>query len=75
MVPVAFFVIVPVAVALTVKSSDLVQGDVTVTQPVRVTVPGACSGGAGFGFGFCSLSCNSYAAGKGRCRLLLFLEI
>ncbi|MBK6539095.1 MAG: hypothetical protein IPG09_15470 [Ignavibacteria bacterium] len=28
----------PVAVAVTLKSSDSVKGDVTVTQPVQVTV-------------------------------------
>ena len=32
---------VQVAVVVTVKSSDSVKGDVAVTQPVQVTLPGA----------------------------------
>jgi len=35
---------------LTVKSSDSVKGDVTVMQPVQVTVPGVVVVEAGFGF-------------------------
>ena len=40
MVPVAFFITVTGAVAVTVKSSDSVKGDVTVTETLGVKVSG-----------------------------------
>ncbi len=48
---------------LTVKSSDSVKGDVTVMQPVQVTVPGVVVVEGRVRFLF--KNCNSFAAGTG----------
>ena len=48
---------------LTVKSSDSVKGDVTVMQPVQVTVPGVVVVEGRVRFLF--KNCNSYATGAG----------